>query len=323
MRLKEERLPGQNGCNVIFSALHRFADATGRQEISRRGDPGMPSTALTELASQCNLEWLRSFTAGRLPRGRAAQLQGVGLENGKRGFVPSLVVRSFVAISVFSLAAVMLAGSGTAAAQVPVYTPPTVAANTSLANIKYDYRWEIYGGVAYSHFNAGPNLLQGSNLGGFDIQAAHWFRQHWALAGDARGYFGTSGVVPNIYGIRGPAVSEQMYMGGPEYRALSNPHASLTLHAFVGAAHGSFDSALQDQNGNPVPPNALGLFNNQTSFGGAFGGAIDLNRSQNLAFRISPDATLTNFGGAGIHEQFAISVGVIYRLDQVGRKKRK
>jgi hypothetical protein len=206
---------------------------------------------------------------------------------------------------------------------VPVYTPPEVAVNNSLANVKYDYRWELYGGLAYSHFNAGPNLLEGSNLGGYDIQAAHWFRYHWALAGNARGYFGTSGVVPNIYGIRGPFVSEQMYMVGPEYRGPSNPHASLTLHALFGGAYGIFDSALHDQNGNPVPPNALGLFNNQFTFGGAFGGSIDLNRSPNLAFRISPDATLTDFGGAGLHEQFAISVGIVYRLDQVGRKKRK
>ncbi len=209
-------------------------------------------------------------------------------------------------------------GSGTrAGAQVPVYTPPAVAVNNSLANVKYDYRWELYGGPAYSHFNAGPNLLQGANLGGFDVEAAHWFRQHWAAAGSVRGYYGTSGVVPNDYGIRGPFVSETMFMVGPEYRGPSNPHASLTLHALFGGAYGKFDSAL-----GGVPPNNLGLFNNQLTFGGAFGGAIDLNRSPNLAFRISPDATLTDFGGAGLHEQFAISVGIVYRLDQVGRKRK-
>ncbi len=216
-----------------------------------------------------------------------------------------------------------LGNASNASAQVPVYTPPTVAVNNPLANVRYDYRWEIYGGFAYSHFNAGPNLLQGANLGGFDVQAAHWFRYHWALAGNARGYYGTSGVVPNIYQIRGPFVSEQMYMVGPEYRVFGNPHASMTLHGLFGGAYGSFTSALHDQNGNPVPPNALGLFNNQWTFGGAYGGSIDLNRSPNLAFRISPDATLTNFGGDGLHEQFAISVGIVYRLDQVGRKRRR
>jgi hypothetical protein len=253
------------------------------------------------------------------------KLQGVGLENGKFVSVSRWVVRSIVANSSFGLIAgvLMLAGVGVAHAQVPVYTPPPVAPNTSLSNVRYDYRWEIYGGIAYSHFNAGPNLLQGANLGGYDIQAAHWFREHYALAVNARQYFGTSGVVPNIYGIRGPGVSEQMYMVGPEFRGPSNPHVSMTFHALVGGAYGRFNSALQDQQGNPVPPNALGLFNNQWTFGSAFGGSIDLNRSQNLAFRISPDATFTDFGGAGLHDQFAISVGIVYRLDQVGHKKHK
>jgi hypothetical protein len=249
--------------------------------------------------------------------------QGVGLENGKFVSVRRWVVRSIVANSSFVVIAWMLAGVETAHAQVPVYTPPPVAPNTSLSNVRYDYRWEVYGGIAYSHFNAGPNLLQGANLGGYDVQGAHWFRQHYALAVNARGYFGTSGVVPNIYGIRGPAVSEQMYLVGPEFRGPSNPHVSMTFHALVGGAYGSFSSALQDQQGNPVPPNALGLFNNQWTFGSAFGGSIDLNRSQNLAFRISPDATFTDFGGAGLHDQFAISVGLVYRLDQVGHKKHK
>jgi hypothetical protein len=50
------------------------------------------------------------------------------------------------------------------------------------------------------------------------------------------------------------------------------------------------------------------------AFGSALGGSIDLNRSPKLAFRISPDATLTDFGSAGIRAQFAISVGLVYRL---------
>ena len=61
----------------------------------------------------------------------------------------------------------------------------------------------------------------------------------------------------------------------------------------------------------------MGFFNDQTAFGAAIGGSIDLNRSPRLVFRISPDATLTDFstrGQGGIVQQFAISVGVVYRL---------
>lgn len=186
---------------------------------------------------------------------------------------------------------------------------PQVASNYALAGVRYDYRWEIYGGMAYSHFNAGPNLLQGANLGGFDAQVARFFTPRWAAAANVRGYYGTSGVVPNVYNIKGPFVSEHMFLAGPEWRGPSNEHASLTLHALVGGAYGNFQHAI----GN-VPPGELGLFSNQFTFGGAFGGSIDLNRSPRLAFRISPDATITKFGTGGIQDQFAISVGLVYRL---------
>jgi hypothetical protein len=194
------------------------------------------------------------------------------------------------------------------------YQQPVVAPSDTLANVHYDYKWELYGGLAYSHFNAGPDLVQGANLGGFDIQAARFFRKRWAVAANARGYYGTSGVDPNPYGIKGPFVSEHMFLAGPEYRGPSNQHVSMTFHALFGGAYGSFESALQDQSGATVPPSALGLFSNQFTFGSAIGGSIDLNRSPRWVFRISPDATLTNFGSAGIHEQFALSVGVVYRL---------
>lgn len=201
------------------------------------------------------------------------------------------------------------------------YTQPTVAPNNTLANVRYDYRWELYGGFAYSHFNAGPDLVQGSNLGGYDIQAARFFTPRWAIAANGRGYFGTNGTAPNPYAIRGPFVSEQMYLVGPEYRGPSNQHISMLFHAFFGGAYGSFQSALQDQQGNPVPPANVGFFSNQWTFGSAIGGSIDLNRSPRLVFRISPDATLTDFGGAGLHEQFAISVGLVYRLGEGFHKR--
>jgi hypothetical protein len=218
-------------------------------------------------------------------------------------------VRRFV----FILAAVVLLPYFQNQAQAQ-YTQPTVAPNAPLAGVRYDNRWEVYGGFAYSHFNAGPQLVQGANLGGFDIEGSRFFTSRWALEANGRIYLGTSGAQPNPYGIRGPFVAEYMFLAGPEYRGPSNQHVTTTLHALFGGAYGSFDSALYDQNGNKVPPIAVGFFNNQVTFGSALGGTLDLNRSPRLAFRIAPDATLTNFGSAGIRAQFAISVGLVYRL---------
>ncbi len=86
-----------------------------------------------------------------------------------------------------------------------------------------------------------------------------------------------------------------MFLGGPEFRALSNEHAAMMLHAFVGGAYGYFTGGL-----NGVPPQNVGFFPNQFTWAGAFGGSIDLNRSPRLVFRIAPDATLTNFGGVQV-----------------------
>jgi hypothetical protein len=219
--------------------------------------------------------------------------------------------------------AVLVVAAGLPAAtlaQAPQYHPPVVASTDTLAGTDYNNRYELYGGLAYSHFNAGPSLLQGSNLGGIDLEGARFFSPRLAAVADVRGYFGTSGVVPNPYGIKGPFVSESMFLAGPEYRFIANERASVTVHALFGGAYGDFTSGIGKTPANlgpgtpPPTAGALGLFNNQVTFGSAIGGAIDLNRSPRLAFRIEPEATLTDFGSAGIHEQFALSVGLVYRL---------
>lgn len=196
-----------------------------------------------------------------------------------------------------------------------MYTPPVVAPNDTLSGVTYNSRWELYGGPAYAHFVAGPNLVEGANLGGLDLQASRWVSRRWALEGNLRGYLGTSGAVPNTAGIRGPLVGEFFALAGPEYRGPHNEHASITLHALAGTAYGLFDKGL----GN-VPPSTVGFFNNGYTFGSALGGSLDLNRSPRLALRLAPDATLTNFGSGGIKAEFAFSVGIVYRLGAIVRK---
>jgi hypothetical protein len=239
---------------------------------------------------------------------------------GRAGGFGLLKSKWSVLLGVVAVAAVMGIVAASAKGQVVSPPPnPQLPPPAPLAGVRYDYPWEISGGFAYSHFDAGPKLLQGANLGGFDARAVREFTTRWGAGVNVRGYYGTSGVAPNCGdctgsgpnggSIQGPFVSEQMFLAGPEYRALRNEHASMMLHAFVGTAYGDFQHGI----GN-VNPASLGLFSNQFAFGGAFGGSIDLNRSPRLVFRIAPDATLTNFGGNGLVEQFAISVGVVYRM---------
>lgn len=198
--------------------------------------------------------------------------------------------------------------------------PPTIDANVNrnltLADVRYDNKYDVYGGFASYHANAGPQLLGGANLGGFDLQGTRWFSTRLGITANARGYYGTIGVSPNPYGIKGPFIMEHMGLGGVSYRAKMGKPATLVFHALAGVDYGDFTHALGNlppPASGPVPPAAVGLFNNQASFAMALGGSLDLNRSPQLAFRISPDYVFTNFGGIQQNE-FAISVGIIYRL---------
>jgi hypothetical protein len=184
--------------------------------------------------------------------------------------------------------------------------------NESLKPLDYRNKYDLYGGLASSHFNAGPALIPGANLGGFDLQGTLWFGMRLGATANVRGYYGTTGVVPNPYNIHGPFIMEHLFMAGPSIRGPKNEHAALTFHALVGGSYGVFNSAI---NQGLTGPN-LGLFNNGLTLATALGGSLDLNRSARFSVRLSPDYLLTRFGGVSQNE-FAISIGVLYRLSKM------
>jgi hypothetical protein len=199
----------------------------------------------------------------------------------------------------------------------PLPPAPTIDTNVNqnqtLANVRYDNRWEVYGAPAFKHFSAGPNLVSGSNLGGFDVQLTRWLRPRLGITGNARGYYGTNAAAPNPYNIHGPFVMEHLFLGGATYRVRQNHIAALSVHGLAGFGYGDFQHAL-----GGVPPVNVGFFSNGGTFALAAGGALDLNRSPHLALRISPDYVLTRYGGFSQNE-FALSVGILYRFDHFHR----
>jgi hypothetical protein len=204
----------------------------------------------------------------------------------------------------------------TAEAQVvpPAQTIPEAPSlsNDTLKPLHYMEKYDVYAGVASSHFNAGHALIPGANLGGFDLQGTYWLKMRYGVTANVRGYYGTTGVIPNPYNIHGPFIMEHQFMAGPSIRGPKNEHAALNFHALVGGAYGIFDSGIQ----SGVSPGSLGLFSNSFTLATALGGSADLNRNSKFSLRISPDYLLTRFGGTNQHE-FAISVGVLYRLQKM------
>ncbi len=98
-------------------------------------------------------------------------------------------------------------------------------------------------------------------------------------------------------------------MGGPSIRGPKNEHAALTFHALVGARMECLTPlSTRDLTG----PN-LGLFNNGLALATALGGSLDLNRSREIVAAYFAGLSSYPFGGVSQNE-FAISVGVLYRL---------
>ena len=189
-----------------------------------------------------------------------------------------------------------------------------------LAKVRYDNRYDISLSAAYDHMKAGPTLLQGSNLGGLDLEGSYWLTKRWGAEGSTRYYLGTSGAAPNPYSIQGPFVSQTFFGAGPEWLGPHNKHGDLIAHALVGGMYGKFEQDLRGQ-----PPSVVDFYNDQVALAGVMGGHMDLNRSEHWVFRITPDAVWTrysiNYGNRATSNDvnFALSVGVEYKFT---KKKR-
>jgi hypothetical protein len=198
-----------------------------------------------------------------------------------------------------------------------------------LAKVRYDNRYDLSLGFAYDHMKAGPTLLQGSNLGGLDVEGSYWLNRNWGIVANGRGYVGTSGTAPNTDGpggtpIRGPFVQQYFFVGGAEWLGPHNKHGALIAHAMFGGVYGSFQKDLLGH-----PPSDFDFYYNQIAPAGIIGGHFDLNRSENWVFRITPDAVMTHYTFddkphstltyAQYDVNFAISVGLEYKFTSIKR----
>jgi hypothetical protein len=231
-----------------------------------------------------------------------------------------------VSLTVLSaVAALVLCASPRARAQGQSTASQTAGSGTyiavdPLANVRYDNRYDVSVGMAYGHTKAGPNLLQGANLGGLDLSGSYWLSKRWAVEGSGRSYWGTSGAAPNPYDIRGPFIAEYFFVAGPEWLGPHNKHGAILAHALVGGVYGNFEEDLLGHS-----PSVAGFYNNQVAFASIVGGHFDLNRSSRWVFRVTPDALIKHYGinYGNMAKQwdvnFAISAGVEYRFKQKRR----
>jgi hypothetical protein len=169
--------------------------------------------------------------------------------------------------------------------------------------------------MEYRHIKAGPNLLQGANLGGIDLTGSYYLARRWRLEATGRGSLGTSGAAPNPYEINGPFIMDYIFAGGVDWIGPHNKHGAISAHVLGGGAWGIFEQNLRGHG-----PESVGFYNDQIAPAGIIGGHFDLNRSARWVFRVTPDAIMTYYGinyppnTRQFDVNFAISVGVQYKF---------
>jgi hypothetical protein len=207
-------------------------------------------------------------------------------------------------------------------------------ATDPLARVRYDNRWDLSLAPGYDHMKAGPTLLQGSNLGGLDMNGSYWLSHHFGLEGSGRAYVGTSGTAPNDKNVgggdlKGPMVKQYFFVGGVEALGPHNKHGALMAHVMFGGVYGNFEKDLLGQ-----LPGYFDFYYNQIAPAAIIGGHMDLNRSEHWVFRITPDAVMTHYtfqppppvGSTTLPPSysrydvnFAISVGIEYKFTKFKR----
>jgi hypothetical protein len=176
---------------------------------------------------------------------------------------------------------------------------------------QYNNRWDVYGGVQYSHFNPSPGRnIAANNLLGWNGTATVYLRPQWGIEMGARGLYGTMTVPANLFGVpANPSMSEHLFLFGPTFRLLRAQNYAAGLHVLVGAAYGSFDKDFPPG----VSPNLVNIYNNKLAFGAVGGGWIDYNLTATWAVRAIADYQPTYYGFTRQNE-FAGSVGIVYKF---------
>ena len=187
------------------------------------------------------------------------------------------------------------------------------------APVTYDNRFEIFGGLNYMGFKAGPYLTKNMNMGGGELLGTYWLRNGagryikpnlLGLAVDYRIDAGTTPVQVNPVGLNRTLVYQNIFMGGVQLRGPRNEFAALGLHLLAGRSWANFSHGTEPA----APPQRVGLYGDGNAFMGAIGASVDINQSKHWAIRLSPDLMLSHFG-TYTDTRFAITGGILYRFD--------
>jgi len=229
------------------------------------------------------------------------------------------VRKSVVRLLAIGLAAGLLAGTpATAKAQKKQVRHTTRETNASRqARIDrtiqetYAHRYEIFGGGGFLRFRPGEYLKKDNQIT-WAANTTYYFNPKLGVIASAEGAFGH--VTPlqfdqnlNLIATK-PQINEYYFMAGPSYRFYAKEKVALSAQAQGGIGWGIFGGGSK-----AIPPEQLGIWQDQTRAAFSFGVSADYNLYPNLALRFTPQYLGTTFGG-NIQNNLGFNAGVIYRF---------
>ena len=171
----------------------------------------------------------------------------------------------------------------------------------------YGHSYELFVGGGYMRFKPGPNL-QKVTMYSWDTALTRYYSEKLGVTADVRGYYGTTFVGLNQFGLTKPSISTYTFMGGPTYRFYARPRYSFSARALGGLATGNFSG---DTNG--FKPKALGLYSDSNTYALNGGLVGETNVTTNLSLRLSGDFLATGFG-SDTQNNFGFTYGFVYRF---------
>ena len=174
------------------------------------------------------------------------------------------------------------------------------------AQAQYEYAGEIFGGYSVLKASPGENADSVWLNPGWHVAATGWVNRWLGITADVTGHYDSISVPPNIAGISEVDIRQHGFLVGPRLRFLRNDRVTSSFRFVAGVVKGSVegDSAIPDLTGAA----------DASTFGFAFGGAVDLNLTAGIAWRIvQPNAYYTTFGES-TQRNFRVSTGIVVRF---------
>ncbi|HTW47349.1 MAG TPA: outer membrane beta-barrel protein [Acidobacteriaceae bacterium] len=178
----------------------------------------------------------------------------------------------------------------------------------------YSHKYELDWGGGYLRFRPG-NTLQHNSESSWNVDLTDYLRGDLGVTVEGRGYYGTAYTGTHLgSGIAQayePSISQYAIMAGPRYRFFKGQHWGWTGQVEAGMDHGNFGTGT-----NGLPPQLVGLYTDTTVLAVSAGASVDYNLGPGLAFRLTPNYLITNFGST-FQYNAGWNLGVVYRF---GRK---